>query len=261
MTIRRETPPLTRALAILGVALLGGGVAVLGWEAVHRSESAHREAERSRLEHEQKALKADKRQLSEDMAALRAKAADYEGRIAEAKARDASNAQERDRLSAQISAARSQTRVEQATVVNLTKQLRSIEAENIRLKSDLIYLETLLPSSGAEGVIEIRRLQVVPDAQPNNYRYRALLMQGGRNVAEFTGNLQLLVALTHDGRKSTLVIPKRSDTDNAAAMKVSFKRYSRVEGRFELPAGAKVRSVQLRVLNRGAVRAQQSVTP
>ncbi len=164
------------------------------------------------------------------------------------------------RLQAQVDAAESRIQVEKTTAGQLASQVRAAETENARLKSDLIYLESLLPSMGGSEPMQIRGLQVMPDLVPNQMRWRAMLMVGGRRNREFSGHLQLVVRYELDRKMASLVIPKDRDGPGAAAMKVSFERYRRVEGQFVLPPGAVLKSVQLRVLKDSSVQAQQSLS-
>lgn len=164
------------------------------------------------------------------------------------------------RLQAQVDAAESRIQVEKSTAGQLAAQVRGVETENARLKSDLIYLESLLPSMGGNEPMQIRGLQVMPDLVPNQMRWRAMLMVGGRKNREFSGHLQLVVRYELDRKMASLVIPKERDALGTAAMKVSFERYRRVEGQFMLPPGAVLKSVQLRVLKDSSVQAQQSLS-
>lgn len=164
------------------------------------------------------------------------------------------------RLQAQVDAAESRIQVEKSTAGQLAAQVRGVETENARLKSDLIYLESLLPSMGGNEPMQIRGLQVMPDLVPNQMRWRAMLMVGGRTNREFSGHLQLVVRYELDRKMASLVVPKERDGQGAAAMKVSFERYRRVEGQFVLPPGAVLKSVQLRVLKGSSVQAQQSLS-
>ena len=50
--------------------------------------------------------------------------------------------------------------------------------------------------------------------------------------------------------------PKAGDS---AKLKLSFKHYQRLEGLIPLPDGATVKAVQAKVVDRGQVRAQQSI--
>jgi hypothetical protein len=170
-------------------------------------------------------------------------------------------AEERQRLSAIVNAGASELKVEQSAAERLVGQLRLIEAENAHLKADLAYLESLLPAAGSgDGSVAIRRFQVEPDAGPNQLRYRALLSIGGRPDKEFNGTVQLLVSTEENGKQASLTWPDQSVDDVKDGIKIVFKHYQRVEGNFEVPAGAIVKSVQLRVLEHGTVRAQQTVT-
>lgn len=164
------------------------------------------------------------------------------------------------RLQAQVDAAASRIQIEKTTAGQLAAQVRGVETENARLKSDLIYLESLLPSMGGNEPMQIRGLQVMPDVVPNQMRWRAMLVVGGRKAREFSGHLQLVVRYELDRKTASLVVPKERDGPGAVAMEVSFERYRRVEGQFVLPAGAVLKSVQLRVLKGSSVQAQQSLS-
>ncbi|UCE30831.1 MAG: hypothetical protein JSW68_12415 [Burkholderiales bacterium] len=168
-------------------------------------------------------------------------------------------AEERDRLAAAAGVAESQATIERAASDRLASELRAIEAENARLKADLHYLESLLPADGSRGVVSIRGLQFVPDTVPQTWRYRALLMQGGRAERSFDGSLQLVVTGMQNSESVTLVWPSKTDPQSRQSMAVRFTRSLRVEGAIELPEGFEVESVQLRVMENGAVRAEQRV--
>ncbi|MEB2320695.1 MAG: hypothetical protein OZ935_18785 [Pseudomonadota bacterium] len=164
------------------------------------------------------------------------------------------------RLQAQVDAAESRIQIEKTTAGQLAAQVRGAETENARLKSDLIYLESLLPSMGGNEPMQIRGLQIMPDVVPNQVRWRAMLVVGGRKAREFSGHLQLVVRYELDRKAASLVVPKDSDGAAAAGMEISFERYRRVEGQVDLPAGAVLKSIQLRVLKGSSVQAEQSLS-
>ncbi len=162
--------------------------------------------------------------------------------------------EERDRFQTTVNAAESQLNIERSLQAQLNRQIKTLESENVKLKDDLSFFESLLPTNtGAEG-ISIRRFKVEM-AEPAQLRYRLLLMQGGKLVSDFTGNYQLVVTLVQEGKSAMMTFPKSDATDK---FKLSFKHYQRVEGVLALPEGATVKSVQIKVLERGAMRAQQS---
>jgi len=165
-------------------------------------------------------------------------------------------AAERDRFSTTVNAAESQINIERSAKQQLVMQVKTLEAENIKLKEDLAFFESLLPAdTGSQGV-SIRRLKADLIA-PNQLRYRLLIMQGGKGDREFTGVLQISVTVQQAGKNVMMVFPdgKAADADK---FKLGFKHYQRLEGVLTLPDGVIVKTLQARVLDRGQIRAQQS---
>lgn len=157
---------------------------------------------------------------------------------------------ERERAQSIANTADSLLKTERATQDKLTQQLRQAESETLALKADLGFFERLLPTSG-EG-LAVRALQA-EQVQPGQLRYQLLLMQSGKAPAEFKGRYELQVAGTLDGKPWTLALP-------AGSQPISLRQYARIEGRLDHPAGAVVKTVQVRVLdNQGGVRASQTV--
>lgn len=163
---------------------------------------------------------------------------------------------ERDQYSATANAAESQLNIERSAQKQLAAQMKVLESENVRLKEDLAFFESLLPNAtGPEG-ITIRRLKIDQIA-PNQVRYRLLIMQGGKGDQFFTGNLQLSVNTLQTGKSAMMVFPEATSADQDK-FKLRFRHYQRVEGILTLPEGSVAKLVQARVLDKGQVRAQMS---
>lgn len=163
---------------------------------------------------------------------------------------------EREQFSTTANAAESQLNIERSAQTQLANQIKALESENAKLKEDLSFFEKLLPTNtGAQG-ITIQRLKAEV-VVPNQVRYQLLAMQGGGS-ALFVGNLQLSVTVLQSGKSVIINFPEQNATD-LARYKLSFKYYQRVEGVLTLPDGAVIKAIQARVLDRGQMRAQQSV--
>jgi len=146
--------------------------------------------------------------------------------------------------------AESLLRTERAAQERLAQQVRQLEAERQRLRQDLGFFERLMPAEG-EG-LQVRGLMAEP-GDAGQLRFQMLVMQLGKNVAEFNGRYDLLLSGQHDGKPWTLVLP-------GGARPITLKQYARVEGLVEHPPGAVIRSVQARVIDaKGAVRATQTL--
>ena len=165
--------------------------------------------------------------------------------------------EELTRLRAIVDASESRLKIEQATQSQLVAQVKNLEGENSRLKEDLAFFENLFPSSDK---LSVQHLKVEREALPGEYRYRLLIMQGGRRDHVFQGSLQILVSVRQDNRDDMIVIPRKSE-QVAPAFTLSFKHFYRGEGTFRVPPTAKVKAVQVRVLENGSndARATRSV--
>jgi hypothetical protein len=163
---------------------------------------------------------------------------------------------ERDRIAGALSASESQLAIERATHKQLSAQLKSLENENARLQEDLSFFESLLPAGPASQDISIRRLKFEA-VVPNQLRYRLLVMRRGKAEPDFKGSLQFSIQLMRGGAQATLLLPDKTDA-STEQFGLEFRHYQRIEGILTLPEGAQVRTVQVRVLENGKLRAQQS---
>lgn len=162
---------------------------------------------------------------------------------------------ERDQLSSAANAAESQLNIERSAQKQLAAQVKSLEADNTRLKEDLAFFESLLPNATGPVGVSIRRLKI-DQVAPNQLRYRLLIMQGGKGDRRFVGSLQLAVTALQDGKSAMMTFP--AVPADQEKFKLSFMHYQRVEGVLTLPEGAATKQVQARVLENGQVRAQQA---
>lgn len=152
--------------------------------------------------------------------------------------------------------------IERATQQQLARQVKTLESENAGLKQDLAFFEGLIPASetGGEVGVKINRLRIEPESIAGQYRYRMLLVHnGGRQVKDFRGALQLVVKVQQGGKDVMITIPSEAE-QGSQRFGIEIKHFQRAEGVFLVPAGAVVKSVEVRLLQDGVVRARQSVT-
>ena len=161
--------------------------------------------------------------------------------------------EERDQLQATINSSDSQLNMERSLQEQLKQQIKSLEDDNSKLKDDLSFYESLLPTDTAKG-LAIRRLKIEMIA-PGQLRYQVLVMQGGKVDHDFVGSYQLVMTLVQTGKSAMITFPKPDASDK---YKLAFRHYQRVDGVLAVPDGATVKSVQVKILEKGAVRTQQS---
>ena len=170
---------------------------------------------------------------------------------------------ELERLRAVANASDSKLSIERTAQHKLAQQIRTLELENARLREELAIFESMLSSEGTQAVpLSILRFKVEPEVIPGEYRYRVLLLASGpRRGREFQGRLELLVSLTEAGRSAMITVPGPGEAE-AAAFRLNFKHFQRVDGMFRVSPKARVGSVQVRVYegSGGDAKVTQSVT-
>jgi hypothetical protein len=168
--------------------------------------------------------------------------------------RDLESAQaELDRLSAIANAADSRLSIERTAQQKLAQQIRTLEQENALVREELATFEGMLASEArSANTLSIYRFKVEPDVLPGEYRYRLLLVTPtARRDRDFNGRLELVVSLQEGGQNVMMAFPEQADA-GAAAFRLAFKYFRRVEGTFRVSPKAKVESVQVRVYETGS---------
>lgn len=147
--------------------------------------------------------------------------------------------------------------IERTTREQIERQIKLLEAENSRLKQDVSLFESLAEIDGGGAEATITGLSVEPQDEPGHFRYRMLIAVRGANKAErereFHGQLQMLVRLRHQGKAAIMSLPLPGDPKKDQ-FRLKFKHFQRVDGGFEVPAGAQVTSVEVRLLEEGATK-------
>ena len=164
---------------------------------------------------------------------------------------------ERDKLLLEANTIESKQNIDRSMQKELTDQIKALTAENQKLKDDLAFFEGVMPSTTGNDGITVQNLKIEMLA-PGQLRYRALVMQGVKNGRDFNGELQFLLGLVQAGKPATMYFPDPKSGE-AGKLKLSFRHYQRLEGVITLPDGAVAKNVQVKVLDRGQVRAQHAV--
>jgi hypothetical protein len=161
---------------------------------------------------------------------------------------------ESKKLRAIADASDSRLKIEQAAQAQFVAQVQSLEEQNNRLKEDLAFFENLTPNADK---LSLHRFKVEADTLPGEYRYRLLVLQGGRRDREFQGSLQLVVSVRENGRDGMIIVPDQASA-GSSTYKLQFKYFQRIEGSFKVPPKAKVLAVQARVIEPGSDQARVS---
>jgi hypothetical protein len=87
-----------------------------------------------------------------------------------------------------------------------------------------------------------------------------LLTQGGQRKQDFKGKVQVVVKIQTGTQQTTISFPTDAEV-RLPGREIEFRYYQKVDGRFRIPEGAQLKSVQVRVLALPGyeVRSQKSV--
>ncbi len=188
----------------------------------------------------------------------------------EAKAQIAALSDENAKLKQSLETSRSalnenesRLKVEASSQAELTKNLTQLQDENASLKEDIGFLRNVMSSGSVPDGLAVQNLKVEADALPNEFRYRLLLTQGGQRKQDFKGKVQIIAHVQEAGRAQQTVLSFPTDAEiRATANTIEFRIYQKIDGRFKIPEGAQLKSVQVRVLGLPGldVRAQRNIT-
>ncbi|MGE5386452.1 MAG: DUF6776 family protein [Betaproteobacteria bacterium] len=206
---------------IAGVALIVVAVAAVVWWLAQREEVVHMEGQMS-------AMSQRMTEMESELTLLRSQAGTEQSAV----------------------------RVERTAQQQLLARFKALEQENASLKEDIALFERLVPADGLESSIRIERLGVVSGAEPGRFRYRLLVgFQPSKQEKEFRGRLQLTVLATQGGKEIQLNLPSNQEADGEYLVEV--RHFLRKEGGFALPAGAKIKSLEARLMQGGVLKAKQ----
>jgi len=165
---------------------------------------------------------------------------------------------ENDELSMKIASLDRQTQMDLVAREDITKQVKVLEGENVRLKEELAFFQNLGSTTGkTEQRVSINGLKLERGQLPGEYRYSLLLVQGGQRQKEFQGKLELAVNFQQNGKKMIMHLASES---SSRGFDVRFKFYQRVERSFTMPLDAIVESVQIKVFESGMAQARLTQT-
>jgi hypothetical protein len=139
-----------------------------------------------------------------------------------------------------------QLQIERAAQSELARSVSQLQDENASLKEDLGFLRRVMSSGATPEGIGISDMKVERDGRPNEYRYRMLLTQGGQRKQDFKGRVQIVARVAQGQSVTTITYPDPAAGENAGSFE--FRFYHKVDGRFAVPEGGVLKSIDVRVL-------------
>jgi hypothetical protein len=145
------------------------------------------------------------------------------------------------------------TRQQQVTNVaqnDLTKDLASLQEENVKLKEDEAFYKSILEENAGVAVVKFHDFKITGSDKPGEYRYRLLLIQSGRHDRNVQGSVQLAVVGMQSGKQVTQVVVGGINSQRGG--KVNFKYYQPLEGSFTVPSQLTAENFQAKFFQAGS---------
>jgi len=155
----------------------------------------------------------------------------------------------------------SNLQIERTSVEQLTRQVRSLEEENAKLKESLAVFENLANGGTKQEAATLTRLRVEPDSLRGRYHFHVLASrQGAQANQEFHGSLQVYVTVRQAAGDSAMIIFPRPDDPQVQKYQAEFRNFRNLDGYFQVPADSRVLRVEVRLVQDGSVKASQSIS-
>lgn len=160
-----------------------------------------------------------------------------------------------------LTASESSLQIERAAQGQLSERNSALALENARLKEDLAVFERLSRLEDKLGdEVSIDRLTIQPDAVAGRYRFSFLVaLQGARRGKESALDMQLIVVPRAGSADAKIVLPQKGDP-NAAQYKIAVRNFRRIEGKFDVPEGYPLGTVDVRIFEGGRLMVSKSVS-
>jgi hypothetical protein len=189
-------------------------------------------------------------QLQEDNASLRGEVAQL--RQENTALREAVDSQ-RDVVSSaqQISnTVEAQTIADKALQTELVNQIRLLQQENQKLKSDLGFFESVVPKASGRAGLKIRTLRA-QKLDPTQVRWRILVVQAVKNPPPFEGRIELTLTGLLNGKPW-------SQAPASGPVAVNLVQYLRLEGVMNLPEGVELKTLSAKLMKKDQVLAVET---
>ena len=165
------------------------------------------------------------------------------------------------RLRAQLATSDSSLQIEQAAQKLLVEKNSALATENARLKEDLAVFERLAKLEGeANEEVSLDRLTLRAGAPGGQYRFSFLIaLQGARRGKESAFDLRL-IASPRPGTDGAIISLPREKEPGLAQYRIVLRNFRRIEGTFDVPADYPLGALEVRIFERGILKASKSVS-
>lgn len=149
---------------------------------------------------------------------------------------------ENQSLRESLSRAQLAIQMNQASYQELDRTVKASAQETLKLREELDFYRNIISPANKTAGLQIQRLDIVPGASTEQFRYKLVLIQALKHDRNAGGHVRFELNGEQDGKPITVTFP-----DGERGISVNFKYFQDLEGSWRLPAGFKPKTVTVRV--------------
>lgn len=158
---------------------------------------------------------------------------------------------ENQELRESLARAQRSVQMNETAFQELDRALKASAQEIVKLREELNFYRNIISPADKKVGLRIQNLHIEPVGTTNQYRYKLVLIQALKHEHTINGSATFEVMGAQGGQDSTIAIPGAGDRP----IKVSFKYFQDIEGKFELPKNFKARRIKVNVVPSGGGQA------
>lgn len=138
--------------------------------------------------------------------------------------------------------------MEQTAFQELDSSLKTSAQEIVKLREELNFYRNILSPHDQKSGLRIQTLFIEPVTGENTFRYKLVLIQALKHSQSIRGAANFEISGVQGGQDAVFKYPPVKEQ----AMRVDFKYFQDIEGKFELPKNFTPQKIKVTVTPRGA---------
>jgi hypothetical protein len=163
---------------------------------------------------------------------------------------------ENEELRASLARAQRSAQMNETAFQELDRALKASAQEIVKLREELNFYRNIISPADKKVGLRIQSMHVEPSGS-NQYRYKLVLIQALKHEQTINGSAKLEIIGSEGAEDKVVSVPGSNDRP----IKVSFKYFQDIEGRFELPKNFKPQRVKVNVIPAGGASAVEETFP
>ena len=149
---------------------------------------------------------------------------------------------------------RTDTEVTRQARETLRQEIKGLRDQAAELEEAVAFYKNVMAPVGTEGGLQIEKATLQPTDEPNLYSYKVVLVQAGDNRNYLSGDIRLTLKGTRDAEAFALT--GEDWLADGSETRFRFRYFQELSGRFRLPEGVEIGTLDVEAESGGRSRHQ-----